>query len=90
MHGKDTHLSIILKILDKRIEVICSKQSVMNNGVSGYFSFATQQIFDKQEKANKRRQERAAERKSEFRPYKINGRDANCITMHEHLGTGFS
>jgi hypothetical protein len=90
MHGKDTHLSITVKIEDKYIEVICSKESVVNNGVRGYFSFAVQQIERKQEQANARRRKRAAERKAELKPYEVTWRDANCIIVHKHLMTGLS
>ncbi|MFT6916633.1 MAG: hypothetical protein ACJAWL_002974 [Motiliproteus sp.] len=90
MHGKDTHLSIILDLEDQSIEVICSEQSVVNNGVRGYFSFSAQQIERKQEKRNDRLREWAAERKIELNPYVVTGRDANCITIHEHLITGLS
>lgn len=88
MHGEDTHLSIILNIDDNRIEVICSKKSIMKNGVCGYFSYSAKMISRKYEDENERRRVRASEGKMDFKPSQITGRDANCITLHQHLSTG--
>jgi hypothetical protein len=88
MHGKDTHISIIMSIDEKRIEVIASKDSIMRNGVLGYFAYSVRKIMERHEKINKKRELMAHERNCEFKAPSIMGRDANCIILYENFKTG--
>ncbi|WP_198149740.1 hypothetical protein [Colwellia sp. MT41] len=90
MNGEDSHLSVVLSIEGKTIEVICSKESVFRNGLYSYFTYAVKKINQKADKryelikafAIKRNKNIPADKRS------FQMRDANCITIYKHLKTG--
>lgn len=91
MDGEDTHLSVVLGVEGKTIEVICSKESVVRNGLLGYFSYAAKQINHNADKKYERLRTLAAKWNRDIpadkRSFKM--RDANCITIYNHLRTGY-
>jgi len=91
-HGEDTHLSVKLNVEGKITEVICSKESVERNGLRGYFSYSAKKINDTADKKYERLKELAAQHARDIPAAKrtFKARDANCLTINNHLKTGLA
>lgn len=94
MNGKDSHLSVVLSVEGKTIEVICSKESVVRNGLLSYFSYAVNKINHNADKRYERLKLLAAKWNRDIpadkRSFTFRMRDANCITIYNHLKTGLA
>jgi len=91
-HGEDSHLSVKLNVNGETIEVICSKKSVNHNGLRGYFSYTAKEINRNADKkyewlktfSAKKGRDAPADKRS------FGIRETNCITINNHLKTGFA
>jgi len=92
MHGEDSHLSVVLSVEGKTIEVICSKEAVNRNGLLRYFSYAVEKINHNADKKYERLRALAAKKSWDIPEDKrsFGMRDANCITIYNHLRTGLA